>query len=217
MRQKVCISCKCVKGADEFYKSRGKDLRARCKACTAFQLREWRRQNVEANAALQAAWYERQKLKLAKRSEAERKAYLAKRAEISKRYRVRHAERLKAQRLDNIEQARHDKRRHEATRRRRGSGKISRDEWMAVVAEAGSCCFYCGAAVEKITIDHIIPLAKGGVNKAANLVGACTKCNASKAAADPIEWIFFKHGADALARLLLLAGSRLHGSESFRD
>lgn len=43
-------------------------------------------------------------------------------------------------------------------------------------------CRYCGRAAPevKLTIDHVIPVALGGADEAANLVPACIDCNAGK-------------------------------------
>lgn len=42
-------------------------------------------------------------------------------------------------------------------------------------------CFYCGCSIwERYTIDHVIPLSKGGSNKVKNIVLACESCNHEK-------------------------------------
>lgn len=41
-------------------------------------------------------------------------------------------------------------------------------------------CSYCGKTVEKICVDHIDPLSKGGANEWWNLTAACLSCNSSK-------------------------------------
>lgn len=43
----------------------------------------------------------------------------------------------------------------------------------------GFKCQYCGTAKE-LTIDHLIPKAKGGKTSWSNLVTACKKCNSKK-------------------------------------
>jgi 5-methylcytosine-specific restriction endonuclease McrA len=45
----------------------------------------------------------------------------------------------------------------------------------------GSICAKCGAT-EDLTIDHIIPMARGGTNDLENLQILCRKCNSSKGA-----------------------------------
>lgn len=44
-------------------------------------------------------------------------------------------------------------------------------------------CFYCGKLVDRdeATIDHVVPLSKGGPNAPGNKVIACHKCNQAKA------------------------------------
>lgn len=43
-------------------------------------------------------------------------------------------------------------------------------------------CFYCGAKLDDSnrTIDHIVPIAKGGTNDISNLVCCCHNCNQIK-------------------------------------
>jgi HNH endonuclease len=49
-------------------------------------------------------------------------------------------------------------------------------------------CVYCGCSlqVEDCTIDHLVPLARGGLDEMANYVTACASCNQAKAAV-PLE------------------------------
>jgi 5-methylcytosine-specific restriction endonuclease McrA len=54
------------------------------------------------------------------------------------------------------------------------------------MSEIGEC-IYCGSK-ENITIDHLIPISKGGTHEVYNLFPACRKCNSSKHAQDWIEW-----------------------------
>jgi 5-methylcytosine-specific restriction endonuclease McrA len=39
-------------------------------------------------------------------------------------------------------------------------------------------CHYCG--LEANTVDHLIPISKGGTDEATNMVAACTQCNSGK-------------------------------------
>jgi len=41
-----------------------------------------------------------------------------------------------------------------------------------------NACYYCGQ--EATTIDHIIPISKGGITSEDNCVVACYKCNSGK-------------------------------------
>ena len=67
--------------------------------------------------------------------------------------------------------------------------------------ETGSClvkirelrkataCHWCGTKLDAITIDHVIPIARGGSHTPDNLVAACLRCNSSKRERLPQEWI----------------------------
>lgn len=50
----------------------------------------------------------------------------------------------------------------------------------------GRRCVYCPAACE--TVDHVIPLARGGTNYEGNLVPACRRCNGRKSHRTIMEW-----------------------------
>ncbi|MFG2292012.1 HNH endonuclease [Streptomyces sp. NPDC048603] len=52
-------------------------------------------------------------------------------------------------------------------------------------------CAYCDASAGPMVVlevDHIHPLAKGGVHEWSNLAPACRECNRAKADASPEEW-----------------------------
>ena len=51
-------------------------------------------------------------------------------------------------------------------------------------------CHWCWEKfpINKLTLDHVIPLSKGGSDTKDNLVPACAHCNCSKRAKDPEEF-----------------------------
>lgn len=51
-------------------------------------------------------------------------------------------------------------------------------------------CYYCGKKVpfQDITMDHLVPLARGGRSTKANLVPSCKACNNLKKSMLPLEW-----------------------------
>jgi 5-methylcytosine-specific restriction endonuclease McrA len=51
-------------------------------------------------------------------------------------------------------------------------------------------CGYCGAPTppRALTMDHRVPLARGGRSVRSNLVPACRACNAAKRYLVPAEW-----------------------------
>lgn len=50
-----------------------------------------------------------------------------------------------------------------------------------------SSCAYCGKNKPN-TIDHVIPLSKGGTNNIDNLIPVCVNCNSKKGNKSLIEW-----------------------------
>lgn len=53
------------------------------------------------------------------------------------------------------------------------------EEWEGIKKQYKHRCVYCGEK-KKLTMDHIIPLSKGGHHIKENIVPACLSCNAKK-------------------------------------
>jgi len=64
---------------------------------------------------------------------------------------------------------------------------------------AGGLCFYCRRRVgpAALTMDHVVPLGRGGRSTRGNVVPACKECNSAKKAMVPVEW---QEYLDRLAR-----------------
>lgn len=58
----------------------------------------------------------------------------------------------------------------------------------AVLKERGPFCWYC-RKTKATTIDHLIPISKGGSLYVDNLVPACHECNGIKGAENPRIWL----------------------------
>lgn len=67
-------------------------------------------------------------------------------------------------------------------RRRGNGGKLSNEEWETIKAQYGNKCLGCGTPESEVllTIDHIIPISKGGRNDASNVQPLCQSCNSRK-------------------------------------
>ncbi len=55
---------------------------------------------------------------------------------------------------------------------------------------AKGICYYCGRTVppKALTMDHIVPISRGGRSTKGNVVTACKKCNNAKYQLLPMEW-----------------------------
>ena len=75
----------------------------------------------------------------------------------------------------------------ECSRRRRQLqrttvGSYTQAEWEAVVRKQKGRCADCGIKVKRLTVDHIVPISKGGTNYIINIRGLCRSCNSRKGA-----------------------------------
>lgn len=54
-------------------------------------------------------------------------------------------------------------------------------------------CAYCGKkfSPKDLTLDHIVPLARGGTTTPGNVVAACLSCNKNKGVDTPVD-LYFK-------------------------
>lgn len=128
--------------------------------------------------------------------------------EQQRAYRLAHREQREAYRLAHLEQARvgarvwrlvhpeqarakekawrlaHPEAKQARAQRRRARklelpDTLTVTQWEAILAAYKFRCAYCGKG-SKLTMDHIIPLAKNGGTTADNIVPACKHCNSVK-------------------------------------
>jgi 5-methylcytosine-specific restriction protein A len=54
-------------------------------------------------------------------------------------------------------------------------------------------CGYCGrpTPARELTMDHRVPLVRGGRSVRSNLIPACRACNAAKKYLLPVEWVAY--------------------------
>jgi 5-methylcytosine-specific restriction protein A len=67
--------------------------------------------------------------------------------------------------------------------------RLRRTQWWMNQVNRG-ICYYCGREVGRndVTMDHIVPISRGGRSKKGNVVPACKMCNNRKKSMLPIEW-----------------------------
>jgi 5-methylcytosine-specific restriction endonuclease McrA len=72
-----------------------------------------------------------------------------------------------------------------------GFGITARQE-MQLKEEYSNLCVYCGKRYNELTIDHIVPISKGGEHDINNTVPACRSCNASKNDRPLLLWMYYR-------------------------
>lgn len=59
-------------------------------------------------------------------------------------------------------------------------GSYTVQEWINLCVYYGNKCLRCGRDDVKLTVDHVVPISKGGSNSINNLQPLCMSCNCSK-------------------------------------
>lgn len=148
-----------------FYMSRGKP-RSYCKACDAK--------------------YQRDPDALRRRHTKYQRKYLANLRANSPEYRAKKAEHDRAYR--KTAEGRLTKLRAKARRRQRmGTHNLTAKQWGRVIDAFDNKCAYCMENTS-LTVDHFIPISRGGSTTMGNIVCACASCNSSKQDKLPQDW-----------------------------
>jgi 5-methylcytosine-specific restriction endonuclease McrA len=78
---------------------------------------------------------------------------------------------------------------HEIRKEKEKARKLRKTNWWNAKIQKG-VCNYCGKKVEKdqLTMDHIVPISRGGKSRKGNIVPSCKECNNKKKYLLPVEW-----------------------------
>lgn len=68
---------------------------------------------------------------------------------------------------------------------------LTEAQWRGILDQFNYSCAYCGRKMERLTIDHIIPLSKGGPDSLRNVVPCCPRCNSAKRNKGLLEWVTY--------------------------
>jgi 5-methylcytosine-specific restriction endonuclease McrA len=113
------------------------------------------------------SYYKNKEKNSAKRLSPE---FKAKKAETDKIWRQKNQ--------DKQRQYSHNKR----AAKRNSQGKFTAGEWANLKEIYNHSCANCMIRDSNLTVDHIIPLSKGGSNSLSNIQPLCLSCNCSKSA-----------------------------------
>ncbi len=74
-------------------------------------------------------------------------------------------------------------------RQRRLARELRNSQWWKRKLAKGLCHYCCREfSPGELTMDHIVPIARGGKSTKGNIVTACKECNNAKKQLLPIEW-----------------------------
>jgi 5-methylcytosine-specific restriction endonuclease McrA len=73
--------------------------------------------------------------------------------------------------------------------------ELRRTQWWKNRRASGQC-HYCGRFFppRELTMDHLVPLSRGGRTTRANVVPCCKECNEQKKYLLPLEWEAYLEG-----------------------
>ncbi|MFH0844745.1 MAG: HNH endonuclease [Pseudomonadota bacterium] len=77
----------------------------------------------------------------------------------------------------------------EIRREKEKARQLRQSAWWMNKIQKGTC-YYCNRLVggKNLTMDHIVPLSRGGKSRKGNIVPACKECNNKKKYLLPMEW-----------------------------
>jgi 5-methylcytosine-specific restriction endonuclease McrA len=193
---KRCTQCGEVKPFTEFHRDRTKPTghTNSCKACAINRAQVWYRDNHERGLETRRQYgrvHKSEKAEMdrqyreANRDALREKKYVAYHRDKHK-YEERRRAYSEATREATRERSREYRRNHPERVRHNNYLRKARMTWArdeAAIAFAKVLrrdpCSYCGKPGG--TIDHIVPIAHGGIHEVDNLAAACLQCNTSKA------------------------------------
>lgn len=78
---------------------------------------------------------------------------------------------------------------HEVRREKEKARELRQSRWWKTRIASG-ICHYCGVEFSPadLTMDHLVPIIRGGKSTRGNVVPACKDCNNRKKYMLPLEW-----------------------------
>ncbi len=77
----------------------------------------------------------------------------------------------------------------EISKEKQKARDLRKTQWWKRKCSEGTC-YYCNITIppKELTMDHIIPIIRGGKSVKNNVVTACKECNNKKSHSLPVEW-----------------------------
>lgn len=174
-----------------------KEYRAAYRAANKHKEKAYRDKTKDRRRQMNAKWYlanrERILARVKKRSEEKRAEILA----YQSAYYAQNTDKVKARVRAYSAAFPEKKAQLEIKRRARKAGNGGSHTWQERAEKferLGNVCFYCKAET-KLTVDHDIPLKRGGTDDIENILPACRPCNSRKNTRTAVEFIEHLCGA----------------------
>lgn len=164
-----CSKCKAWKSIDQFVvcKQRTDGIAPHCLECHRSVSNDYARRNSKKNTAASNIWRRNNRDRVLLNQRTKRALNPEPQRERSRKWQKLN--------LDKVKINYHRRR----ARIRSNGGEYTVTEWRDLCAKYGNCCLCCGRG-GKLTVDHIVPIALGGLNTIDNLQPLCRPCNSSK-------------------------------------
>lgn len=179
--EKKCTVCKRIKPITEFYEdARRRDGHySKCKKCHNKSVKKWQINNSSKFKEINSSWKKAHKEQRAVESKQWAKAHPEYRRRVGEKWRSNHPNYGKNWRENNRDKIKHYAQNRRARMEGNG-GTLTVQEWNAILDFYGHKCLCCERKDVKLTIDHIIPIFRGGKHCAENVQPLCGPCNSRK-------------------------------------
>ena len=175
MQTKQCSKCEKVKPLDEFYEDDSTDGRySSCKQCKREYKRQYYAEHRKEENKRTAQWrtdnpgYDAQYNAEHRKENREHNAqWRAKNLNYYKQYRIDNAGKYRAYAANRYALS------------IAAEGYFTDEQFTKLCEQHDNRCLCCGK-VKKLTVDHIVPLSKGGSNDISNIQSICGPCNSKK-------------------------------------
>lgn len=194
----ICRVCRVPKGEDEYYRRKGGAIRPICRSCQAEKSSRYYEQNRyrilsgekikywgepgirEKKLEGMAGYREQNRISLVQKAVEYQRQHPKEAKERRNRWEESHPSWRKE--YQKRPERKLYRRLWEHNRRAQLGSKMSANVFYYVISRDESKCQYCRKplAEEEITLDHIIPVSRGGTNDSDNLCVACRSCNGKK-------------------------------------
>ena len=167
---KYCKKCRNIKPISEFSPDkRNKDgLQTICKVCSNENNKKYYAKHPEKCRKRTAEWAALHP----ERVKEYKKAWRARRSQHVFEYN-------KNWKTNNREKVNMHTRNQRARKYKAPGNGITAEEWKNICEKYGNRCLACGK-IGKLTLDHVMPISKGGLHESSNVQPLCRTCNAKK-------------------------------------